>query len=203
MNEIAPVFTEIIQDYLRQVAAITTKEQTAAALGITATAYGYTIPFLYRDFTLTANGITGTEGRQPSHAVSVILCKYLLLNPDWPSSDTSLVTYKDFRDAAPYVGGFRNNAERPIASHFTNGLSTLEQRCLALGGEPFATEVSCQLAFRFLALPKVPLFLLFNDADEDFPAQTTLLFQKNASSYLDMECLAMVGSVLANRLQGC
>jgi Domain of unknown function (DUF3786) len=31
------------------------------------------------------------------------------------------------------------------------------------------------------------------DADEDFPAQATLLFQKDTASYLEMECLALIG----------
>ena len=47
----------------------------------------------------------------------------------------------------------------------------------------------------------MPFLLLFNDADEEFPAQATILFQKNAASYLDMECLAMIGGSLAHRLQ--
>lgn len=202
MTEIAPVFARIIEDYLNQVRNISEKEKTAASLAITATAKGYTIPFFYRDFSIADDGITAPDDSQPQHAVSVILCKYLLLCPSVPSSDHSLVTFKDFRNAAPFVGGFRSNAEQVISTSFTNGLSALEQRCVKLGGTRFATEVSCQLAYRFQALPKVPVFLLFNDADEEFPAQSTVLFQRNAASYLDMECLAMVGSILAYRLQG-
>jgi hypothetical protein len=38
--------------------------------------------------------------------------------------------------------------------------------------------------------------------DEDFPADCSLLFEKQAASYLDMECLAMIGMVLAQRLAG-
>ena len=82
--------------------------------------------------------------------------KNQLLCSSRPSTDFSLVTYKDFRDAAPYVGG-----------------------------HSFDTQVSCRLAIKFHALPNVPLFLLFNDADEDFPAQAKILFQKNGASYLD------------------
>jgi hypothetical protein len=48
----------------------------------------------------------------------------------------------------------------------------------------------------------VRIYLIFNDADEDFPADCSLLFEKQAASYLDMECLAMIGMVLAQRLAG-
>jgi len=107
------------------------------------------------------------------------------------------VTYKDFRDAGPYVGGFKNTTELPIVKQFSGQTADLGRHCQALGGQPFDTDVSCQLAYRFQALPRVPIFQLFHDADEEFPAQCTLLFQKNAAAYLDMECLAMLGSTLA------
>ena len=202
MTEKAPVFDKIMKDYLHQVALIENKGGISASLGITVTDDGYKIPFFNRTYTITPDRIIDADGKPAGHAIAVILCKYLLLCPNLPSKDFSLVTYKDFKDAMPYVGGFRNTAENPIAGYFENCVSKLEKRCLDLGGHPFITEVSCQLAFTFQALPKVPLILLFNDADEDFPAQATLLFQKNASSYLDMECLAMIGAALAYRLQG-
>jgi hypothetical protein len=53
---------------------------------------------------------------------------------------------------------------------------------------------------RFEALPRVPLLLLFIDEDEDFPAQCTLLFQRRAEKFLDMECLAIIGWLLADTL---
>jgi len=201
MTEKTPVFEKIMKDYLLQVASIEEKEAIGTLLQITVIDDGYRIPFFNQTYTITPDRIIDADGKKATHIVSVILCKYLLLCPRQPSDDISLVTYKDFKDAAPYVGGFRNIAGLPIARHFGNSLQRLEKRCLALEGRSFNTEVSCQLAVKFHALPKVPVVLLFNDADEEFPAQATLLFQKNADSYLDMECLAMIGSTLAYRLQ--
>jgi hypothetical protein len=36
--------------------------------------------------------------------------------------------------------------------------------------------------------------LLFNDKDDEFPAQCSVLFERRAQKFLDMECLAMVGT---------
>ena len=202
MTRRAPVFDQIMQDYLMQVAGLDDRARRGEVLGITILKNGFRVPFFDRAFTITGEGITGEQGTIPSHATSVVLCKYLLLCPDRPPADGSLLTYKDFRDGAPYVGGFRNTAEHPIARHFEGRLAELEKQCRELGGEPFDTDVSCQLAFRFQALPRVPVFLLFNDADEDFPPHCSLLFHHSAAAYLDMECIAMVGSTLAYRLQG-
>ncbi len=42
--------------------------------------------------------------------------------------------------------------------------------------------------------------LHFNEADELFNASLTLLFKCTAQQFLDMECLAMVGSSLSKYL---
>jgi hypothetical protein len=42
----------------------------------------------------------------------------------------------------------------------------------------------------------------FKDADEGFPAHCYLLFEKRAARYLNMECLAMIDMVTAQRLTG-
>jgi len=202
MTQKAPVFNKIIEDYLLQIATMDNTANIGKILGVAIEAGQYRIPFFHKQFVISVDKIADELGPAPSHATSVILCKYILLCPERPDNDESLVTYKDFKDAAPYIGGFKNTAELPIARHFEGGLANLEKKCLELGGRPFQTEVACQFAFRFQALPRVPLFLLFNDADEDFEAQCTLLFQKSAACYLDMECIAMLGATLASWLQG-
>lgn len=61
--------------------------------------------------------------------------------------------------------------------------------------------MSYDLAAQFVALPRVPLLLLFNDADDEFPARCSVLFQEHADRYLDPECLAMLGRRLYARLE--
>ena len=55
---------------------------------------------------------------------------------------------------------------------------------------------------RVPALPRIPLLLLFNDADDEFAAQCAILFERRADRYLDMECLAIIGSLLADAWVG-
>ena len=54
---------------------------------------------------------------------------------------------------------------------------------------------------QFDALPKVPLLLLFNDRDEEFPAQCGVLFEKRTGKFIDMECLAVVGMLFFEYLK--
>ena len=60
---------------------------------------------------------------------------------------------------------------------------------------------SFDLCVQFDALSRIALLLLFNDGDEEFPAKSTVLFQKHAEYYLDPESLAMTGASLAKKLK--
>ena len=62
-------------------------------------------------------------------------------------------------------------------------------------------ELSCDLIVGFDALPRVPIVLVFTDADEEFAAASTVLFESRARHYLDMECLGMIGSLLVEQLK--
>ncbi len=201
MTSKAPVFEKIYQDYLARVADLdlTGKQDM---LGIKVDGETVTIPFFNETFKVFPQKIEDHKGLRPPHAVCVILCQYLLLSPDDPADDRKLVTYRDFRDAAPYVQGFDNTARKPVSRTFAGRLAELEAGCRQLGGTPCDIGISCDLSYEFEVLPRIRIYLVFNDADEDFPADCSLLFEKQAAQYLDMECLAMIGMVLAERLAG-
>ncbi len=199
MQPEAPVFEKIYKDYLSQVAKLDLTGKSEL-LGVRVDGNAVGIPFLNKNYTVAPEGIADENGDRPQHSVSVILCKYLLLCPDAPSDSRELVTYKDFRDAAPYVQGFRNTAESPVFRVFSGKIGALEAHCRELGGEPRDLGISCDLSYMFRPLPKVPIYLVFNDADEEFPADCSMLFEKSAEHYLDMECLAIIGMVLAEWL---
>jgi len=110
------------------------------------------------------------------------------------------VSYKDFKDASPFVGGFQSNTEKAIAKNFTGGLESLRRACLQLGGKDPGLGWGYQLSMKFDPLPLIPILLLFNDADEEFPAQCLLLFERRAEKYLDMESLAILGWLLTDYL---
>lgn len=192
----AAVFEKIYKDYLDAVAALDLSGKSEL-LGIREAGEAIKIPFFNKIYTITPEQVMDPRGERPGHAVSVILCQYLLLCPENPENERDLVTYKDFRDAAPYVLGFGNTAEKPIARAFSGKVGALEKHAREFGGEPCDLGISCDLAYGFQALPNIAIYMVFNDQDEDFPADCSLLFEKRAQEYLDMECLAMIGMVLA------
>ena len=159
------------------------------------------IPFFGKPYRISAKGITDPSNRQPPLSVSVILCKYLLMCPMIEPLEGNWMSYKDFKDAAPLIQAFYNTVTHPIAETFSSRLVELKVAGKKIGGYPPADEYSYDLAMRFEALPKVPLLLLFNDKDDEFPAQCSVLLEKRAEKFLDMECLAMAGMLFFEYLK--
>jgi hypothetical protein len=94
-----------------------------------------------------------------------------------------------------------NTVERPMARDFTGRLGQLEKAAKNLSGRSPDIELSYDIGLCFDVLPKIPSLLLFNDQDDEFPAQCSVLFEKRAAKFLDMECLAMVGMLLSEYLR--
>jgi hypothetical protein len=195
----APIFEETYKNYLAQVAEIDLAA-TAKRLGIELKGNEAQIPFFGRPFGVSSRGVFDPEGREPTHAVRVALCQYLLLSPPTPPVGEEWVSYKDFKDAGPFVGGFVNNTEKALVRYFSGRLEGLKLAGTNLGGHTPKLTLSYQVVLQFEALPQISLLLLFNDEDEEFPAQCSLLFQRKAERYLDMECLAILGWFLIDTL---
>jgi hypothetical protein len=195
-----PAFEKIYRYYLERIAARDWSGK-ADLLGVRVNGKTVEVDFFKTTFTITPAAIADPSGERPRHAVSVVLCQYLLLCPTAVSRTDELVTYNDLKNAAPHAAGFMNAAEKRISQHFTGRPAELEERCRRLGGKPFSTAASYHLTYELPALPRVPIYLFFNDRDEEFAASCNLLFQKNASQFLDAECISMVGIILAEWLK--
>ena len=197
------VFEETYANYLAQIAELNF-EKIAARLGAEIVGDEIMIPFFGSPHRISAAGISDPSGKRPNFSVCVILFKYLLLCPDDDPLEKDWVSFKDFKDAAPFAGSFVNYTESPLAKYFSGRLKDMEAACRAIHGYPPAATFSYDLCMQFDVLPQIPVMMLFNDADNEFPAQCAVLFERRAEKYLDMECLAMVGMLLFEYLKaGC
>ncbi len=200
MTEKSNVFKKTYRDYLSQVARLNLGA-VQETLGIQIDDGAAVIDFFGRPYRISPDGVFSPNGKESDFAISVVLFKYLLMCPEFTPRGDDWVSYKDFRDAAPFAGAFVNTTERSIAGHFARNLSGLRKACQALGGRSPEMDLAYDLSTRFDPLPRVPILMLFNDADNEFPAQIKLLFERRAQKYLDMECLAMLGMFLAEYLK--
>jgi hypothetical protein len=92
--------------------------------------------------------------------------------------------------------------EAELATHFAGRQAKLEEAAVKLGAEGVKVAEDADLQLLLRPLPKVPVLLLFWEADpeEDFPAQVHYLFDGNVSDYLDLESLLFLVEQLSDRL---
>ena len=199
MTAKSSVFMETYQNYLHQIDKID-MDSRSEKLGGNGEGNHMSISFFGQPYRISGRGIKDPSGKQPAIGICVVLCKYVLLCPEIPSLDKEWVSYRDFKDAAPLAGSFVNNPERAIAQNFSGRLDELAAACEKLGGWNPGLDLSYQLIIKLYPLPKVPVLLLFDDADEEFPAQCKVLFERRAEHYLDPECLAILGMLLSGFL---
>ena len=198
--EKSSVFEETYNNYLAQIAGLDF-EKIADRLGAEMDGDELIIPVYGNPMRISTAGISDPSGKQPNFSVCVILFKYLLLCPGDDPLEKDWVSFKDFKDSAPFSGAFVNYTEAPLAKYFSGRLKDLKAACRDIHGHPPTATFSYDLSMRFNALPKIPVLLLFNDVDDEFPAQCMVLFERRAENYLDMECLAMVGMLLFEYLK--
>ena len=199
MEKENPVFKRTYQDYLLKLQQLDFPE-VARRLGVKFVDNALHIPFFNRMYRLSADGIINPSGAIASFDVCVILFKYVTMCPEAIPQDKAWASYKDFPDAAPLVNTFRNRAEGGVTDRFAGKLEKLESACQIMQAQRPEIELSYSLSRQFQALPTIPLLLLFNDVDEEFPAQCSILFERRVEHYLDMESLAILGMLFAGYL---
>lgn len=201
MSQRSGVFETHYKNYCDQIAGLDFSS-IVDRLGIEQDGDQVRIRFLARDYWVSGAGIRDASGKRPDYGLCVIQAKYLLLCPEQIHLDTQWVSFKDFKKDSHFtnVNFFTSDTEQAILKHFSGRRSQLLAACRKLGGVPHDTGATYDLSIPVGVLPRISLLLLYNDAEDMFPAQCTVLFQKHAEFYLGPESLVMVGAGLAKHL---
>ena len=187
------------KDQLRELAEINLTER-ARVLKLEMRSDSLVIPFFGRQHFISQQGVIDFDGNAPTPAVATVLLNYTLRNTMIPPANPEKISFRDFKGAGPLVVSFANNTHHLIASTFAGRLEDLGAACRNFFGMPDVDTVSSDLFMRFQALPGVPQYLSFNDQDDDFPADSHLLFQRSAENYLNLKSLFVLGTFLVGSL---
>ena len=195
MDKKNSIFEKTYDYYKAQMAAIDLSS-VGEVLGVETEGEKTIIPLFNKPFYVSRHGITDSSGVRPSFESCVVLFKYLIHPKGVPPENREWKAYRDFKDSGPLLSFFRSDAEDPIARYFSGRIEELKSTCIGLSGNPIDMGDSYNVAFELRALPMVPVLLLFNDRDEEFPSDCSVLFRGDADYFLDAECLAILGSLL-------
>jgi hypothetical protein len=198
-NVTKTVYQETYQYYLEKLKSMRF-DGKEGVLGVTLDGDAVVVPYFGQSIRLTADGLKNEAGCRPDFSDCVVVCRYLIMCPLFEPKQKEWSAYRDFPDAGPLTVFWADTVERPLTRAFSGRVSALENACDVLGGSIPDMDIACDLSRRFTPLPKIPLLLVFNDADADFPASASLLFERRASTYLDAESQAILGHTLSDRL---
>jgi hypothetical protein len=193
------VFKETYKNYLSQMRDIDLSPR-AVKLGAEPAGDALIIPYYETPFRISTDGVFYETGRRANFAISVVLFQYVFHCPAEIPIAGDWVTFREFKDAGPLGGYFTSNNNKVINTTFAGNPEVLQYACKRLGGRLLDDDPSWDLSVAFDMLPRIPIRLRFNDKDDEFPAQSSILFRKSAESYIDMESLAIGATYLSSML---
>ena len=162
----------------------------------------FTVPFFHRSFTIDLPGAKVTEvGSEtaPPRLLEILLMHYLV-NADGTPVSGMWITYRHLPGANLFEQRFTDMALQPLLDSFGNDAEGFRQAGLAIGGTPMSRTGDA--AFRFMALPKIPMGCILYLGDDEVPPSINILFDAAAPHYLPTEDLSYLGLHLRLALQG-
>jgi len=196
----AAVFNKTYKDYLYQLAELD-PSKIAQKLGLERSGNGLLVSLFNSEYHVSPKAVLLDNKKKAGFEKSIILFKYLLMCPAILPEGSDWVVYHSFKNAQPLLHYFAREVTRAIEKTFSGDLSSLEKAGNKLGGNIVKDNAAYDISMQFEALPKIPIFMRFNDKDEDFPAKCTILFQSTVDKYLDMESLGILGALFAKELK--
>ena len=172
----------------------------AASLGLERKAAGCLVPLLGGEYLVGPTGVSQADG-SPAFITHRIVLAWYLLHAGSGEPCGSMVPYRDLPGGADFARALQTITYQRLAEGFAGRLPELKRAAASLGGEELESSSPHDGAWRFPALPKMPMELRFYDADEEFPAEAKVLYDLTAPNFLDLECLAALAHILVMELE--
>ena len=167
--------------------------------GVTGKAYGFELTAFGRVCRLTPEGIFIDERPEwgPRGIIVALLARHAV--PD-DAVETPWQAFRELPNSAPYVGAFRSHTEQILVPHVPAlhrnqaAIAEVLHGCAPEDGGPGDWGLVVE------PLPKIRLCYHFYLPDEDFPANVTCLYSRNAHCFLPTDALADVGEYTSRAL---
>ncbi len=160
----------------------------------------FQIPFLDRIYLVSYpqfefNDQSVSEKEIPIQEQVLIL--HYMMAPAMPSPTNHWIAYREIPGAAFYFGAFVKRAVDPLKKVFGENLAGFTRTAQKLHPQEIENG---DAGFEFRVLPAVPLQLILWAADDEFPAEANILFDKNIGQILSPEDVAWLAGMVVYRL---
>lgn len=107
------------------------------------------------------------------------------------------VPFKSLKGASPFAPAYQRTVLDVFSRTFAGQSEALTEACEKLGGEKLPHG---DVGYQIHAFDCMPVRFLFWDADDEFPAQSNILFDKNATDLIHVESIVTIASEGISRL---
>ena len=195
------------QDKYREAREIAVKELAAKdptwVASRTGSAYSFperrfVLSFLGDDITVSyPDGVVRRVDGEPVGDEASLIVLHYLVGADGSEVGERWIAYRDLPGARYHEPAFRAEVEQPLCRALEGRLEALRRWV-----ERNAREVDLpgDVAAAWNVLPRVPLLIIFNERDEEFPASVKVLFEASAPGYLPTEDLSVLAELAAARI---
>jgi hypothetical protein len=158
------------------------------------------VTFLGRDYIITNDGVNPEDGLPVDVNNRSVLVYYIT------STGTGDFTY-DFallNRLTGMIDGQNNLANGimndPLVREFGDNYDRFAAAITSLGGTEIPASGSGKHVWQLLALPKILSQIVFYEADDEFPADIQIMFDRISPRFLDFECLAFMTGAMIHEL---
>lgn len=127
--------------------------------------------------------------------IEVLLMHYLT-HADGAALSGAWVSYRQLPGAKLFEQRFVNLVSRPMLDLFNNDTNIFREAAYALEGKYM--DLIGDAAFRFMALPRLPVACIFNTGEGEIPPSINVLFDESAPHYLPTDDLTVLGGVMSS-----
>lgn len=172
--------------------------ESADRLGLHHIDGGIQVCFLKREYRISSNGVEPVDGL-PVHVNNRSVLLYYILSKGEGDPQNNYVRFESIPRMISGLPVQSRLMNAPLERYFGNDYVKFTEAAIKLGGTQGESSSGKHL-WRFDILQKIPLQLVFYEADEDFPAEIQIMLDTTAIQFLEFECLAFLMGCLVRAL---
>jgi hypothetical protein len=174
--------------------------EAAGRLGLSLQPDGsLSVNFLGREYEISSRGVNPTDGKPVDVNNRSVLAYYALSK----GAGEPAFTYVPVSSLTGTKMVFSTNIKwmtDSLGKLFSGDYEKFSETMRKLGAVFNGKLSSSGYAWLLDVLPKIPLQIVYYDDDDEFPCEVQILFDKNASRFMEFECLAFLEGCLVRAL---
>lgn len=186
--------------YIKAVESMTRIDprRAASASGVDYGEDKFSVPLFNRIYAVQFPGCEIAEVGSAVWAPRIIevLLMHYLTHADGAAVSGNWISYRQLPGAKLFEQRFVNLVSRPMLDFFHNDADRFREAAEDLGGQ--IMELKGNAAFRFNALPVLPVACIYNIGEEGIPPSINFLFDESAPHYLPTEDLTVLGGIMCS-----